>query len=87
MFPKKQCLFPSDAAVPDEARYVVYRLALAEYPDSAFPAQNRSSTPEPPVPERCRENGMFHRSGKKKRAMRKMQERLERMLPQITKLK
>ena len=87
MFPKRQCLFPSDAAVPDEARYIVYRLALAEYPDSAFPALDRSSTPEPPVPEECRENGMFHRSGKKKRAMRKMQERLERMLPQITKLK
>ena len=88
MFPEEQRLFASDAEIPDEARHAVFSLALAEYPEAV--ALFSGGTPEGcarSVPEKRGKRGLFRRKDARRSAARKMEDRLERLLPEVMAIK
>ena len=87
MFPEEQRLFPSVTAVPDRARFAVYRLSLTEYPEAVVPFLSRSGGPLPAIPEKRKRRGIFRRARRRTPETEKALRLLERLLPGAMELK
>lgn len=88
MFPGEQRLFPSDAEISGEAGHAVFTLAMMEYPKAVVPFLGAApDAPASSAPGKRIRRGLFRRRKTENPLRRKMEAKLDRLLPQATAFK
>ena len=88
MFPGEQRLFPSDAEISVEAGHAVFTLAMMDYPKAVVPFLGAApDAPASSAPGKRIRRGLFRRRKTENPLRRKMEAKLDRLLPQATAFK